>query len=57
MFNGLFMHTARMYHSGWSTSPGAGLSEIKTNSAPVWLEFEFGLSLAKINVTLIVFDK
>ena len=25
---------------------GAGLSEIKTNSAQVWLKFEFGLSLA-----------
>ena len=30
--------------AGW---PGAGLCEIKTNSAQVWLEFEFGLSLAK----------
>ena len=37
--------------------PGAGLSENKTNSAQFWLEFEFGLSLAKINVTLILFDK
>ena len=35
--------------------PGAGLSEIKTNSAEVWLEFEFGLSWAIIFLRPIVY--